>query len=217
LKLPISFFIIIFILLYSSTAFAADKNKSLDSPSSQRIQYLDNYTQTLKNEVIHLGRFLSDLAWVGSIPSSNSKKAAKSKNTLSKDLLMLGQTLTGLEDGLLTPPGFPLVVFLSLNASDDFILREINLSVNGKKVQSRKYKAKEVQALHKGGAHRLYIANLPEGKHEITVSYVGGTGNKSEHQNKKSFSFKKTSKRKTLEFKLASFFGSPEFTMKEWD
>lgn len=212
--------LIVAIILASGVGNAANKDKPLDKPASQRIQYLDNYTQTLKNEVIKLGRFLSDLAWVGSIPSSNNKQTTtsrKTNNALSKNLLILGKTLTHLEDGLLTPPGFQLVVFLSLDTSDDFILREINLSINGNKVQNRKYKLKEVQALHKGGAHRLYIANLPVGKHNITVSYISGTGNNSEYQGEKTFSFKKNPKRKTIELKLSSFIGSPEFSIREWD
>ncbi len=207
-------------MLFSSIAIAADKNKPLDKPSSQRIQYLDNYTQTLKNEVIQLGRLLSDLAWVGSVPSIKSNKKSssrKSKNALSGDLLVLGKTMTKLEDGLLSPPGLQLVIFLSLHVPDEFILREINISINGNPVQNRKYNSKEVQTLHKGGAHRLYIANLADGKHRLTVSYLGGTGNKSEYKGKKSFSFEKKSKRKTLEFELVSFIGKPRFSIKEWD
>lgn len=207
-------------IVFSSIAIAAEKDKPLDKPSSQRIQYLDNYTQTLKNEVIQLGRFLSDLAWVGSVPAVKSNKkfsSSKSKNALSSDLLVLGKTMTKLEDGLLSPPGLQLVIFLSLYAPEEFILREINISINNKPVQSRKYNSKEVQTLHKGGAHRLYIANIENGKHRLTVSYIGGTGNSSEYKGKKSFSFKKKSKRKTLEFELASFIGKPRFSIKEWD
>jgi len=211
-------------LLFTSIAFAAEKgtdeDRSFDRPSSQRIQYLDNYTQTLKNEVIQLGRFLSDLAWVGSVPTTNNKQsynAGKSKNALSSDLRVLGKTMTKLEDGLLSPPGFQLVLFLSLNTSDDFILREINISINGQQVQSRKYTSKEVKALHKGGAHRLYLANLTNGKHNLTASYIGGTKNSSEFKSKKSFSFEKTSKRKTLELEISSFIGEPQFSIKEWD
>lgn len=209
------------IMLSTSIAIAADKGEPFDEfSSSQRIQYLDNYTQTLKKEVIQLGRSLSDLAWVGSVRSVKSDKtlnSGKSKNVLSGDLRALGETMTELEDGLLSPPGFQLVLFLSLNTSDEFILREINIDINGKPIQSRKYNNKEVQTLQKGGAHRLYIANLTDGKHQLTASYVGGTGNSSEYQSKKSFSFEKTSKRKTLELNLSSFTGEPQFSIKEWD
>jgi len=211
--------IVLFTSFAGAANTAANKDKPLARPSSQRMQYLDNYTQTLKDEVIQLGRFLSDLAWVGSISTPDTKqtkKSSKSKNVLSKDLLVLGQTLTQLEDGLLSPPGFQLVVFLSINTSDDFILREVELSVDGKKVQRRKYSKKEVQALHKGGAHRLYITNLSEGKHIITANYTGGTGSKSEYQSKKTFEFEKTSERKTVELKLVSFVGTPIFSVKEW-
>lgn len=186
--------------------------------AQKRTQHLENYTQSLKKDVIKLGRFLSDLAWVGSVRTiKGSAKNIRSKNALSRDLLGLGQTLTKLEDGLLTPPGFQLIVFVSLDTSRDFSLQQINLEIDGKMVHSRKYTRSEMNALHLGGAHRLFIANMPEGKHKITAYYLGGTDGDSQYQGKKSLTFNKDSDRKTIEFRLSSLIGKPRFTAKERD
>jgi len=214
------------IALYSVGGYCyADENEAENTATQQRIQYFDNYTQTLKREVINLGRYLSDLAWVGAIRSPETKPETRSgktkKITLSVDLLSLGQTLLQLEDGLLTPPGFQLTVFLSLDTDETFILEGVDLDLDGKAVQSRKYTAKEVSALQMGGAHRLFIANLAEGKHQVTVRYAGNStgnsGKKSLHEDEKTFNFEKTGKSKTIELKLESLFGSPKIIVKEWD
>ncbi len=187
----------------------------------KRIKHLDDYTQTLKHEVINLGRFLSDLAWMGAVRLPSSKATTGSgnakKNTLSTDVIGLGEALMQLEDGLLTPPGFQLTVFLSLDTNKSFILNEIKFSLDDKVVHSRKYTDQEVQALHMGGAHRLHIANLSEGKHQITAHFSGGNGKDNQYQGEKTFTFEKTSKSKTIELKLESLFGNPTIVIKEWD
>jgi len=213
------------ITLFSCITVAGDNEANNDTNAnksrSERLQYLDNRTQKLKKEVIQLGRFLSDLAWMGPAPLPNNKHQSK-KTTLSRNLTILGKTLNKLEDGLLTPPGSQLIVFLSLHTSDDFILKEVNISINGVQVKRRKYNKSEVEALHRGGTHGIYIASLQEGAHRIAANYIGGSRTKIESKNEKSFSFKifsseKGPARKTIELQLSSFIGEPEFSIKEWD
>ena len=195
------------------------KIKNKLTAAQKRTNHLDERTKTLKRDVIKLGRFLSDLAWVGSVRTSksNSKTNTKSrnKNALSRDLLGLGQTLTKLEDGLLTPPGFQLIVYLSTDTRKNFRLNQVNFEIDGKIVHSRQYTDRENMALQQGGAHRLYITNLTNGKHTVTAYYQGGAKNKNQYQGKKSFSFNKKAQRKTIEFKLSSLIGKPSFNVKE--
>lgn len=209
-------FTLLFGLSVNQASFARDQGGL--SAAQKRTKHLEEHTQTLKKDVIKLGRFLSDLAWVGSVRTiKGSAKNVRSKNALSRDLLGLGQTLTKLEDGLLTPPGFQLIVFLSMDTSKDFFLNQVNFEIDGKIVHSRKYKKNEMKAFHMGGAHRLYIANLPEGKHTITAYYLGGIDSDSEYQGKKSLTFHKGATRKTVEFRLSSLIGKPNFMIKERD
>ena len=217
----ISLILITLTLFCAGGQVVAKEEKSDKAAIQKRIQYLDDYTQTLKREVISLGRFLSDLAWMGAIRSPNSKSATGSgnskKNTLSTDVMALGQALMQLEDGLLTPPGFQLTVFLSLDTGKDFVLDEIKFSLDDKAAQSKKYNAREVRALHMGGTHRLHIAHLTEGQHQITARYTGGNRENDQYQGEKTFTFEKTAQSKTIELKLESLFGSPKFVIKEWD
>ena len=221
--------LLVALLLFASVqlSYAAD-NKTIKqhklTAAQKRTNHLDERTKALKRDVIKLGRFLSDLAWVGSVRTSknsskgnsktNSKKGSN-KNALSRDLLGLGQTLTKLEDGLLTPPGFQLIVYLSADTNKSFRLNQVNFEIDGKIVHSRQYTDSENMALQQGGVHRLYITNLADGKHSVTTYYQGGSNNKNQYQGKKSFTFEKKAQRKTLEFKLSSLIGKPTFNVKE--
>ena len=215
------------LILIAGTLFCAagqvyaKEEKSDKAAIQKRIKHLDDYTQTLKREVIHLGRFLSDLAWMGAVRSPSSKSAGGSgnskKNTLSTDVMGLGEALMQLEDGLLTPPGFQLTVFLSLDANKSFVLNEIKFELDGKEVHTRTYTDQEVQALHMGGAPRLHIASRSEGKHQITAHYSGGNGKDDQYQGEKTFTFEKTAKSKTISLKLESLFCSPTIVINEWD
>jgi hypothetical protein len=215
-------FIALTFLSWMQLSYARDTSTPPAKFQPNKTQYLTKYSQTLKKEVIELGRNIAYLAWVGGVRRNGSAPNAFSNanglKALSKDMLELGRSLAILEDGLLAPPGIQLVVFVSLDTSDTFMLRHVELTIDNRVVADRAYSASEVKALHRGGVHRLYIGNLPQGKHSLTMRYTGDFGRQNVHKGEKTIEFtKEEEKRKTIELKLTSFIGKPNIVSKEWD
>lgn len=183
-------------------------------PLSEKTRELDNLTQSLKKEVLELGRNLAYLAWVGGVRTLDHGN--KRSVVLSEDTLKVGETLSRLEDGLLAPPGIQLVVFISLNTPASFQLKHLTLFVDGEVVKSRPYNKDEVDHLRERGAHRLYVGNLSEGNHHLNLAMTGRSG-KEMFLKQESFSFRKGQDRKTLEARISGLFGKPSIKIREWD
>ena len=195
--------------LPTSIVFAGDAPDLLE-----QTRRLDDRTQALKKDVMELGRKLAYLAWVGGVrPQSNMHQRSI---VLSSDMLKAGQTLARLEDGLLTPPGIQLVVFVSLSAPKNFNLQQLQLKLGREVVQERNYSDQEVSALQQGGVHRLYVGNIPEGRTLINVNLKANKGNK-DYFDRQSYIFTKEQDRKTIEINVAAGFGKPKIRFKEWD
>lgn len=185
---------------------------------ARKTRVLDEQTQALKREVLELGRNIANLAWVGGVKPAGDpaeKNTRFNLKALSDEAVRMGQSLTRLEDGVLSPPGIQLVVFASLDAGESFDLREITLNVDDKPVARRSYLPEEVAALRKGGAHRLYIGGLPEGVHQLDGTVV--SGGKTRQTSKFTARFTKVAERKTIELRISNFLGSASIAAKEWD
>ena len=192
--------------------------QAADTELTRKTRALDEQTQTLKREVLELGRNIANLAWVGGVkPAGNpaEKNPRFNLKTLSDETVRMGQSLTRLEDGVLAPPGIQLVVFTSLEANESFELHEITLSVDDTLVARRTYLREEVAALRQGGAHRIYIGSLPEGVHQLSGTIV--SGGKTPHTHTFSTRFTKIADRKTIELRVSNSFGGASVTAKEWD
>jgi hypothetical protein len=194
---------------------------AVDDDTARKTRKLDEQTQALKREVLELGRNIAYLAWVGGVkPVGDPKQSGNTRfnlKALSDDTVRMGQALALLEDGVLSPPGFQMVVFASLEAKEDFELQEITLILDDKLVMRRRYNADEVMALRDGGAHRLYIGDLPEGRHRLTAFVIGGRGNKKAQQESTTVEFTKAKERKTIELRVTSFMGGTRVNAKEWE
>jgi hypothetical protein len=204
--------------LWVTVAMFAPSALAAEADVTRKMSALDAQTQTLKREVLELGRNIANLAWVGGVKPAGDpldKNSRFNLKTLSDETVRMGQSLTRLEDGVLAPPGIQLVVFASLDSAEDFELREITLNIDDKLVARRSYLREEVAALRKGGAHRLYIAGLPEGAHQLSGTIVSGT--KAQKTNSFSARFTKVANRKTVELRISSFLGGASVSTKEWD
>lgn len=174
---------------------------------------LDQKTQHLKKEIMELGRNLADLAWVGGV----RRDRRGGTNALSKEMLTVGNTLNQLEDGLLSPPGIQLVVFVSINAPSDFQLQQLEVVLDRERLHTRRYTVDEVELLnHKGTTHRLFTGDIPEGRHKLTLNMIGRKDGEI-YRDQASIRFRKGSDRKTIEARVKGSFGKPKLRFKEWD
>lgn len=208
-------------LLYAMLLPLACVAHAAETDLNQKIRALDEQTQTLKREVLELGRNIAYLAWVGSVkPASDgvdNKTTRYHLKALSDDTVRMGQALGRIEDGVLAPPGIQLVVFVSLENNEGFDIREITLKLDDTLVMRRTYLPEELAALRQGGAHRLYIGDVAEGPHRLTAFVISETGKNKLQNDTFKIEFTKAHDRKTVELRIASLFGNTRISSKEWD
>src|SRR5690606_12988806 len=92
---------------------------------------------------------------------------------LKKLVADLNRDLFLLEEELLFPANTQVAVFVSMDVGEFFALDSVQLTLDGKDVANYLYTAREVDALIKGGVHRLYIGNAKAGEHELIAVFTG--------------------------------------------
>ncbi len=84
-----------------------------------------------------------------------------------------------------------VAVFLSMDVGDFFALDSVQLKIDQKEVINYLYTPREVEALLRGGVHRLYLGNLKVGKHELVAFFSGKGPNDRDYKRGANLSFDK--------------------------
>ena len=92
--------------------------------------------------------------------------------TLKKEVLDLNRDLFLLEEELLFPANSQVAFFISMDVGEYFEIDSVNIKVDGKEVANYLYTAREVDALIRGGVHRVHMANLKTGDHELIAIFT---------------------------------------------
>ena len=92
---------------------------------------------------------------------------------LKTEVLNLNRDLFLLEEELLFPANSQVAFFVSMDVGEYFDLDSVNLKIDGKEVANYLYTEREVGALHRGGVHRVHMANLKAGEHELIAIFTG--------------------------------------------
>ncbi|MDJ0911890.1 MAG: hypothetical protein QNI99_22090, partial [Woeseiaceae bacterium] len=92
---------------------------------------------------------------------------------LKKEVLDLNRDLFLLEEELLFPANSQVAFFVSLDVGEYFDLDSVSLRIDGREVANYLYTEREVDALMRGGVHRLHMANLRTGEHELIAIFTG--------------------------------------------
>jgi hypothetical protein len=152
-------------------------------------------------------------------------EAQVSVNALSRDIqdlklsvITLNKDLRILEEDLLFPANTQLNVFLSLDVGEFFTLESVKLKLDGIFVNTHLYSEKEVIALSHGGVHKLHMANLSLGEHELSAFFTGMGPSGREYKRGTTL---KISKESGPEYVLLRISDStmklqPEFTVEQW-
>jgi hypothetical protein len=138
---------------------------------------------------------------------------------LKKDVVDLNKDLFVLEEELLFPANTQVAVFLSVDVGDFFNLDTLTIKIDQKEVANYLYTPREVDALLKGGVHRVYLGNLKVGTHEL-VAFFGGKGpNDRDYKRGATVKFEKGIGAKYLELKINDKQRrmQPEFEIKDWE
>jgi len=138
---------------------------------------------------------------------------------LKKDVVDLNRDLFVLEEELLFPANTQVAVFLSMDVGDFFALDAVQLKIDQKEVINYLYTPREVEALLKGGVHRLYLGNLKVGPHELVAFFSGKGPNERDYKRGATISFEKGIGAKYLELKIndRQRKQQPEFEIKDWE
>src|SRR6185437_14810720 len=135
-------------------------------------------------------------------PAPDTRGLDQEVQGLKKDVVDLNRDLFVLEEELLFPANTQVAVFLSMDVGDFFALDSVQLKIDQKEVINYLYTPREVEALLRGGVHRLYLGNLKVGKHELVAFFSGKGPNDRDYKRGATLTFEKGIGAKYLELKI---------------
>jgi hypothetical protein len=153
-------------------------------------------------------------------PSASDTRALDEQTqSLKKDVVDLNRDLYVLEEELLYPANTQVAVFLSMDVGEFFALDSVTLKIDQKEVANYLYTPREVEALLRGGVHRLYIGNVKVGAHELVAFFSGKGPNNRDYKRGASIKFQKGISGHYLELKISDRQRKmqPEFEIKDWE
>jgi hypothetical protein len=138
---------------------------------------------------------------------------------LKQELVALNRDLFLLEEELLFPASTQVAVYLSMDVGKYFALDAVELSINDQRVAKYLYTEREVDALHRGGVHRLYLGNLKTGGHELVAVLTGRGPQGREYRRAASLDFEKGLGPQQLELVLrdSEALQQPTFQVRAWE
>lgn len=154
---------------------------------------------------------------------SESREAFRSLDedvqTLKKEVLDLNRDLFLLEEELLFPANSQVAFFISMDVGEYFELDSVNIKIDGKEVANYLYTAREADALIRGGVHRVHMANLKTGDHELVAVFTGKGPHVRDYRRGATMRFDKGIGAKYLELEISDRVKKqqPEFIIKEWE
>lgn len=139
--------------------------------------------------------------------------------TLKKEVLDLNRDLFLLEEELLFPANSQVAFFISMDVGEYFELDSVNIKIDGKEVANYLYTAREADALIRGGVHRVHMANLKTGDHELIAIFTGKGPHVRDYRRGATMTFDKGIGAKYLELEITDRVKKqqPEFVIKEWE
>lgn len=138
---------------------------------------------------------------------------------LKKQVLDLNRDLFLLEEELLFPANSQVAFFISMDVGEYFELDSVNIKIDGKEVANYLYTVREADALIRGGVHRVHMANLKTGEHELIAIFTGKGPHVRDYRRGATMSFDKGIGAKYVELEITDRVRKqqPEFVIKEWE
>lgn len=138
---------------------------------------------------------------------------------LKASVLDLNRELFVLEEELLYPSNTQVAVFVSMDVGEYFSLDSIEVTLDGKNVTNYLYTDREVDALYRGGVHKIFVGNLKVGEHELVAIFTGKGPHQRDYRRGASLNFDKNIGAKYVELTITDSeqLLQPEFIVREWD
>ena len=138
---------------------------------------------------------------------------------LKEEVLDLNRDLFLLEEELLFPANSQVAFFVSMDVGNYFELDAVSLKVDGKEVANYLYTEREVDALIRGGVHRMHLENLKVGEHELVAVFTGKGPHWRDYRRGATLQLDKGIGAKYVELQITDRVQKqqPEFQIKEWE
>ncbi|MBI3545923.1 MAG: AraC family transcriptional regulator [Gammaproteobacteria bacterium] len=151
-------------------------------------------------------------------PVTNTKTLDQQAQSLKQEVMDLNRDLLVLEEELLFPASTQVAVFVSLDVGKLFELDAVEIKMDNKVVAHYLYTQREIDALRRGGVHRLYLGNLRVGKHELVAFFTGKGPHERDYRRGATLEFEKQTDPKYIELQIKDATSNlqPEFRVKEW-
>ena len=137
---------------------------------------------------------------------------------IKQQTLQLNRDLFSLEEELLFPSNTQMAVYVSMDVGTFFALDAVKLTIDGTVVANYLYTERQVDALQRGGIHRLYRGNARKGTHEVVAVFTGRGPKGRDYRRAAQLQVDKTGEAKNLELRItdAEARQQPEFSVQEW-
>ena len=161
----------------------------------------------------------SMLAAVESESRDSFRSLDQDVQELKKEVLDLNRDLFLLEEELLFPANSQVAFFISMDVGEYFALDSVSLKIDGKEVANYLYTDREVDALLQGGVHRIHMANLKTGDHELIAIFTGQGPHTRDYRRGATVAIDKGIGAKYLELEITDRVKKqqPEFVIKDWE
>ncbi len=134
------------------------------------------------------------------------------------EVLSLGADMVILQEAREMSPGTQLMVLVSITPMDYFQLEAVQLLIDENAATYHQYTGAELEALAQGGSHRLFLANVPAGRHQITAVMFGRVPKDPDYRREVSHTIISGVGRRVLELNVVAGKKQafPELAIKEW-
>ena len=138
---------------------------------------------------------------------------------LRREVVDLNRDLFMLEEDLLFPASTQIAVFVSMDVGTFFALDSVQIKVDDKEVANYLYTQREVEALKRGGVHRIWLGNLKAGEHEVVAFFTGQGTHERDYKRGATLAVEKGVGAKYVELRISDRLRKlqPEFVVRVWE
>lgn len=137
---------------------------------------------------------------------------------LKQEVMNLNRDLFILEEEILFPSNTQVQFFVAMDSGSFFQLDSVQLHIDGKEVTNYLYTEREIEALERGGVHRLHLANLSTGEHEVVAHFTGVGPKGRDYRRAAELTVNKTLGPQYVEIAIRDDTASqqPKFAIRQW-
>ena len=190
--------------------FSGKKQKLASTPSVLMVAARDT-SKTAKPE--------SNVESASKVDRARFQKLDIEAENVLREVLDLSSDLAIIDEQQVNPSKNQLLVLVTLQPSKFFELDFVELKIDNQIVAAHPYTEKDIASMVRGGGHRLYLANLPAGTHELKAKFVGKVPRDPDYRREAAFKFIAGVNRTLVELYINSGDNNsfPQFTIREWN